>query len=229
MGGLQRFSLIDYPGKLCCVVFTQGCNFRCPYCYNRSLVLPEFYDEPLPEDAVMEFLRLRRGLLDAVVVSGGEPTLQEDLPEFLSSVRELGFLTKLDTNGSRPEVIGDLLDRGLLDYVAMDVKAPLKRYREVVREEVQVENVVRSVSLLMHAGVEYEFRTTLVRELLSGEDVLWIARNLIRGAKRYALQRFVVTDTLLDPAFREYTTYTEEELEQLADRVREYVEEVVVR
>jgi len=199
IGGIQRFSLIDYPGRIACVIFTQGCNFRCPYCYNRSLVLPRFYGEPLPEEEVLSFLKTRRGLVEAVVVSGGEPTVQEDLPEFLGKLREMGFLLKLDTNGTHPETVKELIISGIIDYVAMDVKAPLARYREVVREEVNLQNIVLSTTLLLSSGVDYEFRTTLVRELISEKDILRIAETLIRGAKRYALQRFVATDTLVDP------------------------------
>ena len=229
IGGLQRFSLIDYPGRIACVIFTQGCNFRCPYCYNRSLVLPQFYEEPLPEEEVLSFLRSRKGLIEAVVVSGGEPTVQEDLPEFLRKLREMGFLLKLDTNGTHPETVKELIRTGAVDYVAMDVKAPLSRYREVVREEVNTQNIALSVALLLSSGVDYEFRTTLVRELISEEDILQIAEKLIRGAKRYALQRFVATDTLVDPSFKECTTYSEEELRRLLPRLEKFVEEVLIR
>jgi len=229
IGGLQRFSLIDYPGKISCVVFTQGCNFRCPYCYNRSLVLKEFYGNPLPEEEILEFLESRVGLVEGVVVSGGEPTLQEDLLDFLLKVRGMGFAVKLDTNGSHPEILKEILLAGAADYIAMDVKAPLSRYREVVREEVNTGNIKMSISLLLSSDVDYEFRTTLVRELIPPEDVVSIAETLIKGARRYALQRFIVTDTLLDPSFKNCTSYTEEELEAIASQIKDCVEEVVVR
>lgn len=228
IGGVQRFTLIDFPGKVACIVFTQGCNFRCPYCYNRSLVLPEEFGEPLPEEVFFKFLSKRRGLLDGVVITGGEPTVQPDLPEFVEKVKSMGFLVKLDTNGSHPEIVKPLIEEGLLDYVAMDVKAPIRKYREVVRVEFELGNVVRSIELLMSSGIDYEFRTTVVKELLSPGDILEIG-ELIKGAKRYALQRFLVTDTLLDPSFKEKHTYTEEELEELARKLRKYIEEVLVR
>ena len=228
IGGVQRFSLIDYPGKLSCIVFTQGCNFRCPYCYNRSLVLPEFFEETIEEEEFFSFLSRRKGLLDGVVITGGEPTVQEDLLRFVERVKSMGFLVKLDTNGSYPELLKLLIDRGLLDYIAMDVKAPLKKYTKVVRVDLYPDSIVRSVYLIRNSGVDYEFRTTVVRELLTPEDILEIGRFL-RGSRRYALQRFVVTDTLLDPSFKECTTYSEEELEDMAEKLRKYIEEVVVR
>ncbi|RLJ70313.1 pyruvate formate lyase activating enzyme [Hydrogenivirga caldilitoris] len=229
IGGIQRFTLIDFPGKVACIVFTQGCNFRCPYCYNRSLVLPEYFEEPIPEDVFFRFLRSRRGLLDGVVITGGEPTVQEDLLNFMENIKSMGFLVKLDTNGSHPEVVKEVIERELVDYIAMDVKAPLRKYKEVIRvEDFDVGNIVRSIHLLMDSGVDYEFRTTVVREQLTPEDILEIGK-LIKGAKRYALQKFVVTDTLLNPSFKEKHTYTEEELERIAEGLREYIEEVKVR
>jgi len=229
IGGIQRFTLIDFPGKVACIVFTQGCNFRCPYCYNRSLVLPEDFEEPIPEDVFFRFLRSRKGLLDGVVITGGEPTVQEDLLDFMEKMKSMGFLVKLDTNGSHPEIIKEAVEKELVDYIAMDVKAPLRKYREVIRvEDFDVGNIVRSIHIIMSSGVDYEFRTTVVREQLTPEDILEIGR-LIKGAERYALQKFMVTDTLLDPSFKEKHTYTEEELEGMAEKLREYIKEVIVR
>jgi len=229
IGGIQRFTLIDFPGKVACIVFTQGCNFRCPYCYNRSLVLPEDFEEPIPEDVFFRFLRSRKGLLDGVVITGGEPTVQEDLLDFMEKMKSMGFLVKLDTNGSHPEIIKEAVEKELVDYIAMDVKAPLRKYREVIRvEDFDVGNIVRSIHLIMSSGVDYEFRTTVVREQLTPEDILEIGR-LIKGAERYALQKFMVTGTLLDPSFKEKHTYTEEELERMAEKLREYIKEVIVR
>ncbi len=228
IGGIQKFSLIDYPGKVSCIVFTQGCNFRCPYCYNRSLVLPEYYGETIPEEDFFSFLSKRRGLLDGVVITGGEPTVHEDLDFFIGKIKGMGFLVKLDTNGSRPEILKRLFEKDLIDYIAMDVKAPIRKYEEVVRVDFYVGNVVRSIHLIMNSGVDYEFRTTVVREQLSEEDILDIGK-LIEGAKRYVLQKFIITDTLLDPSFKECTTYSEEELERIAGRLKKYVKEVLVR
>ncbi|OQX50761.1 MAG: anaerobic ribonucleoside-triphosphate reductase activating protein [Candidatus Cloacimonas sp. 4484_209] len=131
IGGFQKVSLIDYPGKICAIVFTRGCNFRCPYCHNPELVLPENYSPLIPEEEIFSFLEKRRGKLDAVEITGGEPTLQEDLTEFIRKIKEMGFLVKLDTNGSFPSVLEKVIYSGLVDYIAMDVKAPLEKYRQV--------------------------------------------------------------------------------------------------
>ncbi len=227
IGALQRFTLLDYPGKVACIIFTQGCNFRCPYCYNVELVLPKYFKEPLDVQEVYRFLNSRVGLLEGLVITGGEPTVQGGLEEFIKDVKELGFSVKLDTNGSKPDVIKSLLDKNLLDYVAMDVKAPLEKYPKVVRVEVDVKDIEESIRLIMESGVDYEFRTTVVKELLSPEDLLEIG-NLIRSAKKYYIQRFLPTNTL-DPSFAKATTYTDEELERVLERLKEYVELCAIR
>ena len=229
IGGLQRFTLIDFPGRVAAIVFTEGCNFRCPYCYNRELVVPEHYAEPIPEEEVLRFLESRRGQLEGVVITGGEPTVQEDLADFVRRVKDLGFLVKLDTNGSHPDAIARLLDAGLLDYIAMDIKAPLARYREITRSEIDEATIRASVDLLMKGAVAHEFRTTVVREQLSLDEVVEIARGIFRGARRYALQKFRATDSLVDPAFARCGTYTDAEFETLRRRIASLVQEVIVR
>lgn len=228
IGGLQRFTLIDYPGKVAAIVFTQGCNLRCPYCYNRSLVLPEFYQAPLPQAEVFAFLESRKGRLDGVVVTGGEPTVHPDLPQFLRAIREMGFLVKLDTNGACPEVLEEVIRQGLVDYIAMDVKAPLPKYPEVTGSGIAPEKIQRSIALILESGLEHEFRTTVVKEMLTPEDIVGTAR-LIRGARRYALQRFMATETLVNPDFRGGTSYSDEELREIARRVAGYAGEVILR
>jgi pyruvate formate lyase activating enzyme len=188
LGGLQKFSLADYPGKTCAILFTRGCNFRCPYCHNPELVWPERYAPEIVLADALAFLETRRGLLDAVTITGGEPTVHLDLPVLIQTLKEMGFLVKLDTNGSNPKMLGELLDRGLLDYVAMDIKAPLEGYSRVSGVDVPVENIKASIQLLMRGGVDYEFRTTVDRELLDEEDLLKIGEE-IRGAKRFYLQK----------------------------------------
>ncbi len=215
IGGFVPFSLIDYPPHTACVVFTQGCNFRCPYCHNPELLVKgagqRFLLKPF-----FDFLSERRGKLDAVVVTGGEPTLQADLDEFVRRITELGFAVKLDTNGTHPEVLRRLLDAGLLRAVAMDVKAPLERYAEAAGVEAAEETIAavsRSIRLLLRSKIEYEFRTTVVKELLTPADVLAVGA-LIKGAKRYALQRFVPAKTH-DPRFADAAPFPDEELESL--------------
>lgn len=228
IGALQRFTLVDYPGKVAAIVFTQGCEFRCPYCYNRELVLPEFYEPLVPEAEVLAFLRARRGQLDALVVTGGEPTLQEDLAGFLRKVKDLGYTVKLDTNGSRPETIGALIKEGLVDYIAMDVKAPPAKYREVTRANIDAETIQRSLDLIEASGVDYEFRTTVVREQLTPDDILAIGR-WVQGAKRYVLQRFQPTDTMLDPSFKTKTNYSDSELQALKAKLQAFVSDTQLR
>ncbi|MDL1972748.1 MAG: anaerobic ribonucleoside-triphosphate reductase activating protein [Deltaproteobacteria bacterium] len=195
IGGFQRTSLIDYPGKICSIIFTIGCNFRCPYCYNHRLVLPERYVEPIPIEEVWSFLKRRKGKIDAVEFTGGEPTIQEDLIEKMSKVKEMGFLVKLDTNGSHPEIIEKCIKKGVVDYVAMDIKAPLERYSFVTGVSIDIERIKESINIIGQLP-DYEFRTTLY-PALSDKDFLEIFQ-LIKGAKRYFLQVCKLKDTLKD-------------------------------
>jgi pyruvate formate lyase activating enzyme len=171
IGGLQKFSLIDYPGKTAAVVFTQGCNFRCPYCHNPELVYPEQFGALLDNEEVLAFLGSRAGQLDGVVISGGEPTLQDSLPEFLRRVKALGYSAKLDTNGSRPDVIKTLLSEKLLDCVAMDIKAPPLKYAAASGCQNVLPAVLESISLLKSAVIERYFRTTFDKTLLCQDDL----------------------------------------------------------
>ena len=190
IGGLERFSLSDFPGRSAAVVFTQGCNFRCPFCHNGGLLPLTTSDAAaIPTDEVLEFLATRRGKLDGVVVSGGEPTLQPDLADFLRSARALGFLTKLDTNGSRPETLRALLRAGLLDFVAMDLKAPLALYPRLAGVAVDVAAVAASIALIVESGVAHEFRTTVVNALLGPADVEAV-RALVPTGSTWRAQAF---------------------------------------
>jgi pyruvate formate lyase activating enzyme len=183
VGGYQACSLCDFPAKVAAVVFLQGCNFRCPYCHNQGLLAMAVpADRLIPASSILEKLQLRRGVLDGVVISGGEPTLHTDLPEFISEIRGMGFAVKLDTNGSRPSVVEDLLDAGLLDYVAMDVKAPWPKYKILAGKDVPVDRLQASVRLLAASGVEHEFRTTFVPHLLTQKDLEEIKALLPSGS-----------------------------------------------
>jgi|YelNatPaOPRAMG01_1025707.scaffolds.fasta_scaffold14896_3 pyruvate formate lyase activating enzyme len=226
IGGLQRFSLIDYPGKISAVIFTQGCNFRCPYCHNPELVGFD-REDLIEEDYVLSFLEERRGKIDGVVLTGGEPTLQSDLGDFLKEIKNLGFLIKLDTNGSCPEVIEELLEAKLLDYIAMDIKASLENYSEITNAKVDIGKIKRSIDVIMHSGVTYEFRTTVVKSQLKMDDILKIGES-IRSADLYVLQSFRPTKTL-DPNFLKETSYTKEELEDIASSLKKLVKRTIVR
>jgi pyruvate formate lyase activating enzyme len=192
IAGLQKNSMIDYPGKISAVVFTQGCNMNCGYCHNRRLINHNLNSSLIEEEEVLAFLEKRRGLLDGVVVSGGEPTLQKDLFCFFEQIRAMGYSAKLDTNGTNPSVLSQLIERGLLDYVAMDVKAPLCKYRQICCSPVNPEYISESIDLLIKGKVEYEFRTTYTPELCD-EDLIDITHT-IKGAKRFVLQQYKEVD-----------------------------------
>lgn len=198
IAGLQKNSMVDYPEKLAAVVFTQGCNMNCGYCHNRCLIGFE-HDGGISEEDVFAFLERRRGLLDAVVISGGEPTLQKDLPGFIRRARDMGFLIKLDTNGTNPDLLDSLIQQRLLDYVAMDIKAPFCKYRQVCCSPVNTGNLERSIEILQSGRVEYEFRTTYTPQL-DQEDLLDIA-SCIRGARKFVVQQY----REVDPTSGSYT------------------------
>jgi pyruvate formate lyase activating enzyme len=216
VGAFVPLSLSDHEGHVAAVVFVRGCNFRCPFCHNPDLVLPEREVEGprLLVADVVERLHDRCGFLDSVVISGGEPTLQPDLADFLAEARSLGLRVKLDTNGSRPDVLADLLERRLVDYVAMDVKAPLPRYAEFCGVRADVGAIERSIGCIRQSAPDYEFRTT-VAPGLAGEDLRTIA-EWVRGAKSYVLQAFRVPaeKSLLDPTWAERQALSRAELNE---------------
>lgn len=196
IAGMQKLTLLDYPGKVACTVFLSGCNLRCPYCHNPDLVLPERAGRAgLSAEDVRKFLKTRVGKLDAVCVSGGEPTCQPELTDFLAALRGLPFLIKLDTNGTNPGMLRDILRRGLVDYVAMDIKNSRTRYRETCGADV-ADQVAESAALLMAGQVEYEFRTTVCSPFHTPQDMEEIGRWL-QGARQYYLQGFVDSGDLV--------------------------------
>jgi pyruvate formate lyase activating enzyme len=208
IGGFQKCSLIDYPGKLSAIIFTLGCNFKCSYCHNPELVNPELFPEPIPEEDILSFLATRKGKLDALVITGGEPTLQEDLVEFALKVKELDFLVKLDTNGSNSRILEKLI--GIVDYVAMDIKAPLEKYHQVSNSNIDTGEIKKSIELIMNSDRDYEFRTTVVKSELEESDILKIGK-LIQGARLFVLQKYAVPEKNVqklpaypDDKFREF-------------------------
>ena len=232
IGGLQKLTLIDYPGKLAAIVFLSACNFRCPFCYSSELVLPEkIQNHPqIAEKEVFDFLKERRGLLEGVVLCGGEPTVHKELPDFIKKIRELGYLIKLDTNGSNPDALERLLKSKLIDYVAMDIKGPKERYSEIVGEQAGrkiAEAVQKSIDILKSGAVDYEFRSTIVPTIHAKEDVLAMA-NWIKGAKRYYLQNFRQEKTL-DPKFEKIKPYPQEWLIEVQKVITPFFEICQVR
>lgn len=217
IGGLQKLSLIDYPGKVAAIVFTQGCNFRCPYCHNPELVLPECFNPAIPEDEVLSFLKRRRGQLTGVVITGGEPTQQKGLIPFLQKIKGFGYAIKLDTNGSHPQVLKEVIQQRLADYIAMDVKAPLNEYRKVAGAEVSTPCIQESIEIIRMSALPYEFRTTLVKPLISAENLPAISA-LIGDAPQYTIQMFRPDDKLLDKTLRDKNHYTEDEISAIKEQ-----------
>ncbi len=230
IGGLQKQSFIDYPGKMSCVLFLAGCNFDCPYCHNPELVRPyPSCGKHLSKEYVFDFLKRRRGFLDAVVVSGGEPTLSPDLGAVCERIREMGYPVKLDTNGSRPAALKGLLERGLVDYVAMDLKTSPLHYGLLAGGACTPSEILTSIQLLMDHSQAYEFRTTCVRPLVSDHIVETIAK-LVQGAKRYVLQRFHPAQ-ILHPEFfgDENPAFDHADLLRFQALAAPWVEECLVR
>ncbi|MBN2517087.1 MAG: anaerobic ribonucleoside-triphosphate reductase activating protein [Deltaproteobacteria bacterium] len=227
IGGLQKFSLIDYPGKICAIIFTQGCNFKCPYCHNPELSNPDLYGTIIPEEEIFSFLEKRKGKLDAITITGGEPTLQSDLIDFIKRIKEMSYLVKLDTNGSHPDVLVALIKNNLIDYIAMDVKAPWNKYQKITRSAIKPDIVKKSIDLISKSTIPYEFRTTVVKSQLSMDDLVTIGKNL-KNTKLYVLQKFVPSKTR-DPKYLKKKTYSNDDFEKIREKIEKYVEKVVVR
>ena len=224
--GLQKLSLLDFPGKVAATVFTGGCDLRCPFCHNAPLVLPGRGTSALDAGGVLDFLASRRGLLDGVVLSGGEPLLQPDAADFLAEVKAMGFAVKLDTNGCHPDALADILDRRLADYVAMDIKNSLEKYPWTVGVPgFDTAPVERSARLLMEGPADYEFRTTLVRPFHEAGDMETIGRWL-RGARRYYLQAFVDSGDLVGGGC---VPFTPEEMEGFLQAARPFFQSAALR
>lgn len=226
ISGIQKLTLLDYPGRLACTVFTDGCNFRCPFCHNASLVLPDREKQRIDETFVLDFLKKRQGILEGVAVTGGEPTLQADLEAFLEKVKALGYKIKLDTNGTRPEVLKRVIENGLVDRVAMDIKNAPECYAAAVGTEADMKNVESSKELLLCGTVEYEFRTTVVKGIHTKESLLSAAR-WISGAKEYYLQQFKDSGDIILP--KGLSAFDEVEMNALLQAVREIIPTAMLR
>ena len=224
--GFNKTTLLDFPEHVACTVFTGGCTFRCPFCQNGDLVLHGGSLPVLDEEEVFGVLRKRKGILTGVCVTGGEPTLQRDLDVFLSRVKELGYLVKLDSNGYRPEVLQSLCERGLVDYFAMDIKSSPENYaRTAGVKELDMGLIRESVDFIRSCGLDYEFRTTVVRELHSSGDFLSIGEWL-KGCKAYFLQSYVESEGVI---CKEFSSYSKEELEEFVTLLKPYIDNVSLR
>ncbi len=218
--GLQKLTLLDYPGKVACTLFTVGCDFQCPFCHNSGLLRETMQEPPLSECEVFEFLGKRRGLLDGVCITGGEPALQSDLEAFIETIRDMGYLVKLDTNGYHPDALEALLTKNLLNYVAMDVKnSPLRYAQTCGVSDVDIEKIDASVRILKQSTIPYEFRTTVCRELHTEDDIRAIG-EWIFGCREYYLQSYRFSEQVMQPIF---SAYSVEEMDHLLSVVRTYI------
>ena len=225
--GFNKTTLLDYPEHIAATVFTGGCNFRCPFCHNSGLVLNPAEQNEISEEAVLEHLERRKGILEGVCITGGEPTLQPDLIGFIRKIKELGYLVKLDTNGYRPDVVGQLLRFELLDYVAMDIKASKEKYACVAGvQELELTRIEQSVDLLKNSGIPYEFRTTVVKGIHEIKEFEEIGRWLY-GCRAYYLQAFRENENVIGGQM--FATFSSKEMESMTDTARKYIDNVALR
>lgn len=248
IGGLQKLTLIDFPSKIACGVFLAGCNFRCPFCYNPYLVIPtKIKTQPkISEKNFFNFLKKRKNFLEAVVITGGEPTIQKDLSKFIKEIKKLGYLIKLDTNGYRPEILKRLIKENLIDYIAMDVKAPLnkkiqslknknqnnkrifnKDYEKMAISKIDLKKIKESIELIKNSEIEYEFRTTIIPIFHTKTDIIQIVKE-ISPAKRYFLQNFNPKNTL-NPKFQQIKPYSDEYLLKIQKEINHFFEICQIR
>lgn len=227
LGGFQKLTLLDFPEKMACTVFTEGCNLRCPFCHNASLVVNADSFEQVDESEVFALLKKRKGILDGVAITGGEPLLQKDIAEFIDEIKGMGYAVKLDTNGTFPDKLAELIESRRVDYVAMDIKNCPERYGETVGiKNYDVTNVKKSVEYLKQGKVAYEFRTTVVKPLFDKDAFMKIG-EWIKGADKYFLQKFKDSGELIDGGG--LSAYSDEEMSEFADIVKQYVPNVEIR
>lgn len=229
IGGLQKTTLIDYPGKIAATVFTLGCNFNCSFCHNQELVDKEkIKKQPVMEEKVFfDFLESRKNLLEAICITGGEPTIHNNLIAFIGEIKKKGFLVKLDTNGSHPEILSELFQKNLVDFTAMDIKSSLEKYCQVVGEQFKQQDILESIDLIRNSGKDYEFRTTVVPGLVNKEDIRKIGQ-MLKGAKLFTLQQFEIGKNLND-LWRGVKLYSEEDLKEMVEIARQYFHKVMLR
>jgi len=226
IGGFQKTSLLDYPDKISAIVWTSGCNFRCPFCYNKNLALGTA--ELFPNDEILSFLSKRKEQLEGLVISGGEPLIQEDIVDFVKRIKDLGLLVKIDTNGTFPEKLSELLEKHLVDYVAMDVKAPQGKYRQLTGIDVDFTKIDASINLIKKKVPSYEFKTTFIPGFLKKEDILEIGEWL-KGANAYYLQQFKIIKPLISSTLETTIPYPREYLYDTLSAIRPFFKRCAVR
>jgi pyruvate formate lyase activating enzyme len=238
IGGFQKTTFIDYPGRLAATIFLIGCNFRCPFCYSPELVLPEkIKSQPrIPKKDFFRFLKKRKGLLEGIVICGGEPTVHKDLPEFIKKIKKSGYLVKLDTNGSCPQMLKKLTDKKLIDYVAMDIKAPLvfSKYNKATGVKTDLEKIKESIEIIKSSGIDYEFRTTVVPTIHAKKDIMQIAKEIGgdpsagSGRGKYFLQNFRPEKTI-NPDLEKIKPYSKEFLAEIKKEIAKFFDICEVR
>lgn len=235
IGGLQKFTLLDYPGKIAAIVFTKGCNLRCPYCHNAEIVDPKLinYDKDISEKEIMNFLETRRGDLDGVCITGGEPTLQVGLSKFIEKIKKMGFLIKLDTNATKFAVVRNLIDADLVDYWAIDIKTIPLKYKILGGGDDVVTNIEKSIDLIINKAKNLELRTTVVRGIVNDDDIdemiKWlngVNQKILPGIQRYTLQEFRPEKTL-NEKYSLVVPYSREVIEKMADKIRQHCKNVI--
>ena len=226
IGGFQKTSLLDYPDRISAIVWVSGCNFRCPFCYNKNLALGTA--ELFPKDEILSFLSKRKEQLEGVVISGGEPLLQEDIVDFVERIKNLRLLVKIDTNGAFPGKLGELLEKQLVDYIAMDVKAPKRKYRELVGVDVDIPKIEASIDLIKNKAPAYEFKTTFIPGLLKKEDIVEIAK-WIEGADTYYLQQFKAISPLMSSTLENAIPYPRDYFLETLTAIKPFFKRCTVR
>ncbi|SRR6056297_1546667 len=226
IGGLQKTTLLDYPDKVASTVFTIGCNYRCSYCHNPDIV--KGVAGVISMEEIMKFLNSRKKVLDAVCITGGEPTIHNDLPDFIAKLKKMNLLVKLDTNGTNPKMLSDLIKNGLIDYVAMDIKAPWDKYQKVVCRKVNTEDLKKTIKTVIDSGVDHEFRSTVLPTLHSKEDIIQMAKQ-VKGAKKYYLQQFRVASDLVSSEFTDKKPFTKKQMREIISEFKSWFKDCNLR
>lgn len=227
IAGIQKTSLIDYPKKICTVLFVRGCNFFCGFCHNPELVIPKKYNKKIATSQIFDFLDKRKKLIEAVTITGGEPTIYKDLPTFIKKIRSRGYNIKLDTNGSNPIMLQQLIDEKLIDYIAMDIKNSPRKYTQTVCRKTNILDIKKSVSIIMRSNLDYEFRTTVIPTLHNAKDFTAIA-TWLAGANKYFLQNFRPGKTI-DPQYHKLKPYTHKDLLEFKKVLSQTIKTVKIR
>ena len=234
IAGLQKLTLIDYPGKVACTIFLFGCNFKCGFCHNPELVISNKAPAGFDEDYILDFLKERRKYLDAVCITGGETLIHPELPEFLKKIKNLDYTVKIDTNGSNSNLLLLTINKKLVDYIAMDIKSDKDNYNIITNSNVDINNIENSIKIISDSGLNYEFRTTVIKGYHDKEKMIEIAKwinNITRKKPvKYAIQNFTPRkDGLLDESFENIEPFTDNELEELKENVKDYFEDIIIR